>query len=118
MEKDMASAINNVPKSKALATGTTLQVSHRLIKGNEVQRKTGIGKTKRNELIKQGKFPAPIQLPGVITETGRTNYWAEGAIDAWIVEMQNADRQKIRKVADNPLYAWMRNNQASKQEVV
>jgi predicted DNA-binding transcriptional regulator AlpA len=115
MEHCMASANHAPKKSNTLVTGTTLPVSRRLIKDKEVGHKTGFGKTKRNELIKQGKFPAPIQLPGVTTEKGRTNYWPEDEIDAWILELQNSERQSIRKVADNPLYAWMRNRQISKQ---
>ena len=104
--------------SKTSVESARPKKSPRNLKASEVDYRTGFGKTKRNELIKQGKFPAPFQLAGVTTEKGRTNYWSESEIDAWIMDMQNVDRQSMMKVADNPLYSWMCNNQASKREAV
>lgn len=87
-----------------------------LVNATEVQKKTRIGKTKRIALIKQGLFPQPIQLPGVNTEKGRTNYWFEHDIDAWLSQLLEESRQQAVKLAKTPLNAWMQNISASKKE--
>lgn len=57
-----------------------------LIRGKAVRDKIGCGKTKHYEMIRDGLFPAPIKLPTITGQPGRTSYWLEEVVDAWIAE--------------------------------
>jgi prophage regulatory protein len=52
-------------------------MSKRLLRRPGVQDKVGMGRSAIYELIRSGQFPAPIKI-------GRSSFWVEGEIDAWI----------------------------------
>ncbi len=82
------------------------QKSNRLLRHAEVQNLTGIGKTRRSEMMRDGKFPQPIQICG-----GRTNYWLESEIDQFIatqVAQHRAEQaEKLAKLARDPFNVLM-----------
>lgn len=107
--------LNAFDKTSVAKSNTSIVISP-LLNSKEVLGKTRTGKTKRNELMKKGLFPLPVQLPGVNTEKGRTNYWFEHDIDAWLSQLLEESRQQAVKLAKDPLNAWMQNISASKKE--
>lgn len=50
----------------------------RLIRAHEVDRLTGVKKSTRYQLIREGKFPAPIRL------SARCSVWSETAVLQWV----------------------------------
>ncbi len=60
-----------------------------LLKREEVQRRTSLGRSKLFDLVAKGDFPKPVRLsPGRVA-------WVQSEIDAWI--LQRADER-----SDNP----------------
>ncbi len=53
----------------------------RLLRWRDVEPRVGICRSHAHNLIKQGKFPAPIKITGA-----RASAWLESEIDAWIME--------------------------------
>jgi len=51
-----------------------------VLNGQEVEEITKVCRSKRYELIQDGRFPKPINL------LGRNNGWLASEIDAWIAE--------------------------------
>lgn len=49
----------------------------RLLRFPQVRDRTGIGPTKCYELIKQGKFPAPVKV-------GAASFWVEHEVEGFI----------------------------------
>ena len=65
------------------------QKSNRLLRDAEVQNLTGIRKTRRAEMMRDGKFPQPIKICG-----GRTNYWLASEIDQFIATFRLMRKQR------------------------
>ena len=82
------------------------QKNVRLLRDAEVQKLTGIGKTKRGDLMRDGKFPQPIKICG-----GRTNYWVASEIEKFIAEQVAQHRaeqaEKLAKLALDPFNVLM-----------
>lgn len=57
-----------------------------LMRGDAVRAKGGFGKTKHYEMIRDGLFPPPVKLPTITGKPGRTSYWPEEVVDAWLEE--------------------------------
>lgn len=78
----------------------------RLLRESEVKVLTGIGKTKRGELMGKGEFPQSIKICG-----GRTNYWLASEIDLFIatqVERHRAEQaENLAKIASDPFNVLM-----------
>ena len=85
---------------------TLTQKNDRLLRDAEVQKLTGVRKTRRSDLMRDGKFPQPIKICG-----GRTNYWLASEIDQFIaaqVEQHRAEQaEKLAELARDPLNAWL-----------
>lgn len=64
----------------------TLKQPAQLIRRAEVERKTGLARSTIYELVKDGRFPAPIEL------TGRTRCWVASDVDAWVQSRIDAAR--------------------------
>lgn len=79
----------------------------RLLRVAEVKERTKIGKTKRNELIRKGLFPAPIKILNERQLPGRTSYWLSSDIDAWLTIQAEARRARLAEVAKNGLNGWI-----------
>lgn len=56
------------------------QIREFLLRRKDVQARTGLGRSTIYALIKEGKFPKPIQL------TARTVAWTQSSIDEWVEE--------------------------------
>jgi prophage regulatory protein len=52
----------------------------KLLRLPAVEERCGLRKTAIYDLVKRGKFPAPIRL------TERTSAWSSQAVDGWIAE--------------------------------
>ena len=80
--------------------------SNRLLRDAEVQNLTGIRKTRRAEMMRDGKFPQPIKICG-----GRTNYWLASEIDQFIanqVAQHRAEQaEKLAQLASDPFNVLM-----------
>lgn len=74
----------------------------RLLRSSEVQRLTNIGKTKRNELMREGQFPTPIKACG-----GRTNFWLASEVEQWIRNQAFAHRRQVSKIVNDPANAFL-----------
>ena len=57
----------------------------RLLRRPGVQDKVGFKRTALYELIRRGLFPSPIKI-------GRSSFWVESEIDAWIEQRIQQDR--------------------------
>lgn len=68
-----------------MRTAQNIPAAPRLIRLPEVIQRTTFRKTKIYELIRQGKFPAPVRLGT------RTVAWDQDSVDRWINE-RIADR--------------------------
>jgi prophage regulatory protein len=58
----------------------------RLIRRTEVEKKTGLTRATLYDLVKQGKFPAQLNLTGT-----RCVAWDESAVDRWILDQLRAN---------------------------
>ena len=80
--------------------------SNRLLRDAEVQNLTGIRKTRRAEMMRDGNFPQPIKICG-----GRTNYWLASEIDQFIanqVAQHRAEQaEKLAQLASDPFNVLM-----------
>lgn len=54
----------------------------RLIRFKEFQDRIGYGRTRIYELIREGRLPAPVKLPG-----GRASAWLESDVDAVVARI-------------------------------
>lgn len=80
---------------------------NKLFRRNEVKALTKIGDTKRNRLIKAGKFPKPVKHIGENDIPGRTSFWTHGDILDYL-EARVAERNKrIAEVATEGLNGWL-----------
>jgi predicted DNA-binding transcriptional regulator AlpA len=74
--------------------------TRRLLKKSDIVHVVNCGKTKLNEMIQKGDFPAPITLP-----EGRTRLWDSNEVDAWL-DAQIAKSKSARELhKSNPLNA-------------
>ncbi len=78
----------------------------RLLRDAEVQKLTGVRKTRRADLMRDGKFPQPIKIC-----EGRTNYWLASEIDqfiaAQIAQHRTEQAEKLAKLASDPFNVLM-----------
>ena len=78
----------------------------RLLRDAEVQKLTGVRKTRRSDLMRDGKFPLPIKICG-----GRTNYWLASEIDKFIADQVALHRteqaEKLAQLACDPFNVLM-----------
>ncbi|WP_343724875.1 AlpA family transcriptional regulator [Herbaspirillum huttiense] len=59
-------------------------MSHNILKTKDVLKKTAIGRTTLHRKVKEGSFPAPIELgPHSVG-------WVESEVDEWIKERMNS----------------------------
>jgi prophage regulatory protein len=66
-------------------TGRQVQCIHdRILRDDEVRKRTGISRTTRWRLIKVEKFPKPVKL------TEHAIGWRESSIDAWLASREVA----------------------------
>lgn len=56
----------------------TAPLQEALLRRREVEARTGLSRSSIHELIRQGRFPASIEL------TGRSRCWIASEIDAWV----------------------------------
>jgi prophage regulatory protein len=68
------------------------QPAVRLIREKEILERTGLSRTQRWRLEREGKFPARVQL------SERAFGWIEGEVEAWIA-------QRVRERRPAPLAA-------------
>ena len=82
------------------------QKNDRFLRDAEVQKLTGVRKTRRADLMRDGKFPQPIKICG-----GRTNYWLASEIDQFIatqVAQHRAEQaEKLAQLASDPFNVLM-----------
>lgn len=82
------------------------QKNDRLLRDAEVQKLTGVRKTRRADLMRNGKFPQPIKICG-----GRTNYWLASEIDqfiaAQIAQHRTEQAEKLAQLASAPFNTLM-----------
>jgi predicted DNA-binding transcriptional regulator AlpA len=85
---------------------TLLLKNDRLLRDAEVQKLTGVRKTRRCDLMRDGKFPLPIKICG-----GRTNYWLASEIEKFIADQVTQHRaeqaEKLVQLASDPFNALM-----------
>lgn len=78
----------------------------RLLRDAEVQKRTGLRKTRRSDLMRDGKFPLPIKICG-----GRTNYWLASEIEKFIADQVALHRteqaEKLAQLASDPFNVLM-----------
>lgn len=78
----------------------------RLLRDIEVQKLTGVRKTRRADLMRNGKFPQPIKICG-----GRTNYWLASEIEKFIADQVAQHRteqaEKLAQLANEPFNLLM-----------
>ena len=78
----------------------------RLLRDAEVQKLTGVRKTRRADLMRDGKFPLPIKICG-----GRTNYWLASEIEKFIADQVALHRteqaEKLAQLASDPFNVLM-----------
>ena len=74
--------------SHQLAQPAPLQATPRLIRLPEVMSRTGMGRSWIFQAVKDGRFPAPISVPG-----SRAVAWVDGEVGAWIARSIEASRQ-------------------------
>lgn len=68
----------------------------RLLRDAEVQKLTGVRKTRRADLMRNGKFPQPIKICG-----GRTNYWLASEVEKFIADQVAQHRaEQAEKLAE------------------
>lgn len=76
----------------------------RLLRDAEVQRLTGVRKTRRADLMRDGKFPKPIKVGG-----GRTNYWLASEIYQFIAtetaQYRAKEAEKLMRLESDPYNA-------------
>lgn len=96
-----------IAKIKSDAAQALIVKQERLLRGNEVQELTNIGKTKRNELIRKGLFPAPIKVLNEHQLPGRTSYWLSSSIDQWLHQQVEAHRARLAQIANDGLGGWL-----------
>ena len=91
---------------KADVQSTLSLKNDRLLRDAEVQKLTGVRKTRRSDLMRDGKFPQPIKICG-----GRTNYWLASEIDQFIatqVAQHRAEQaEKLAQLASDPFNVLM-----------
>lgn len=87
----------------------------RLLREAEVKTRTNIGKTKRNELIRSGLFPAPIKILNERQLPGRTSYWLSSDIDTWLAQQVAAHRSRLAETAKDGLNGWLTQAVQSKE---
>jgi prophage regulatory protein len=63
-----------------------MTMTRKLLRKSGVQAKFPLGNTKLYELIREGKFPAPIKI-------GRASFWDEAEVDAAIERLVTENRQ-------------------------
>ena len=82
------------------------QKNDRLLRDAEVQKLTGVRKTRRSDLMRDGKFPRPIKICG-----GRTNYWLASEIEKFIadqvVQHRAEQAEKQAQLASDPFNVLM-----------
>ena len=91
---------------KADVQSTLSLKNDRLLRDAEVQNLTGIRKTRRAEMMRDGKFPQPIKICG-----GRTNYWLASEIEKFIADQVAQHRaeqaEKLAQLASDPFNVLM-----------
>ena len=65
--------------------------SKRLIRGREVEKKTGYGTTTLRSKVKRGEFPEPVRLGEGPTSP---RVWDEAEVDRWIEDRLRAGRER------------------------
>jgi predicted DNA-binding transcriptional regulator AlpA len=79
-----------------------------LMRDRAVQKATGIGKTKRAEMMSKGEFPSSIKIFG-----GRTNYWLASEIERFIanqVARYRAEQaEKLAQLTSDPFNVLLNN---------
>ncbi len=82
------------------------QKNDRFLRERDVQTLTGIGRTKRGDLMRDGKFPRPIKICG-----GRTNYWLASEIEKFIADQVAQHRavqaEELAQLARDPFNVLM-----------
>lgn len=78
----------------------------RLLRDADVQKLTGVRKTRRADLMRDGKFPQPIKIC-----EGRTNYWLASEIDQFIAtqiaQHRTEQAEKLAQLASDPFNVLM-----------
>ena len=91
---------------KADVQSTLSLKNDRLLRDAEVQKLTGVRKTRRSDLMRDGKFPQPIKICG-----GRTNYWLASEIEKFIADQVAQHRaeqaEKLAQLASDPFNVLM-----------
>lgn len=64
-------------------------IRHRLLRRKEVLSRIGLGQTALYQLVREGKFPAPIPV------SVQAVAWLEAEVDAWIQQrIEERDRRR------------------------
>ena len=70
-------------------------MSERILRGKEVERRTGLSRTSRYELEKAGKFPKRRRI------SDRASGYLESEIQEWICSRPLADEEPVRVGSDS-----------------
>lgn len=91
----------SINKLKVDVQNALAQKNERLLRDAEVQKLTGVRKTRRADLMRDSKFPQPIKICG-----GRTNYWLASEIEKFIADQVAQHRteqtEKLAQLASDP----------------
>lgn len=96
----------SISTQKTDVQSVLIQKNNHLLRDVEVQKLTGVRKTRRADLMRNGKFPQPIKICG-----GRTNYWLASEIDqfiaAQIAQHRTEQAEKLAQLASDPFNVLM-----------
>ncbi|PUE51456.1 hypothetical protein B9Z45_14525 [Limnohabitans sp. 2KL-17] len=96
----------SISTQKTDVQSVLIQKNNHLLRDVEVQKLTGVRKTRRADLMRNGKFSQPIKICG-----GRTNYWLASEIDqfiaAQIAQHRTEQAEKLAQLASDPFNVLM-----------
>lgn len=96
----------SISTQKTDVQSVLIQKNNHLLRDVEVQKLTGVRKTRRADLMRNGKFPQPIKICG-----GRTNYWLASEIEKFIADQVAQHRviqaEKLAQLARDPFNAML-----------
>lgn len=65
-----------------------------IMRSHEVRKRTGLGRTTIHNLVKSGRFPAPLELPG------KRSGWLMQEVEDWILQMPRKGAERAAACAN------------------
>jgi predicted DNA-binding transcriptional regulator AlpA len=96
-----------MPEAKIDSAVVTALERNKLLRSAEVQKLTGIGKTKRAALIRAGKFPHPVQVLNEHGLPSRTNFWTQGDILDYLHAQVDASNKRLAEIAKTGINRYL-----------